>query len=731
MNEIFNKLDLNDYLQKLFSLMSRKNSVFLQGDSKINYEKILEFAKFDIKICEKVANLDDALMRLSKQGVLHISEIFEFSKIINYFLYLKSCEFSGILATSLIKIEIPDEIIKISKSFDKNGEFKDEIDERLIKYKNAYKIKKDEISSFLKKIIYSKNLTSYLVDTQIHFINDVETLLLRGGFNHALKGSVIARSSSGYFYVLPESIAKLKGEQAEILDKISQINYEICKNFSLILSKNLLFLKFINNNFDQFDGLISRAILMRNNDFELVLSDNSKDIKISNFAHPALKNPKSVSVDFKGQVLLITGVNAGGKSMLLKSIMSAVLMSKYLLPMKISSSNSKIGNFKEFDAIIEDPQNVKNDISTFAGRMLHFSKLFGHKNLLLGVDEIELGTDFEEAASLYSVLINQLKKDAKIIITTHHKRLAMLLSKNDDVELIAALYDEKASLPKYEFLKGTIGKSYAFETAVRYGIPANLVAIAKKEYGEDKENLNIAISKAINLESELKQKLADLKIKQENLDNLFQKAKDEKDKFDENVKNTISKLEFDFYKAINEAKRGINLKNTKEKQQSLNLANDLHKNIKKPEISNEKIDFKVGDFVKYGSIKGEIVAINKNEATIESQGLKLRVGLKLLKRSTNLSKISPKTSINVEKPKQANVILDLHGLRSEEAIEKLDKFISDSLILGFDEVIIKHGIGTGKLAFAVKNFLKNHKSVKEIRDGTPSEGGFGSKIVKF
>ncbi|HEG0289569.1 TPA: endonuclease MutS2, partial [Campylobacter coli] len=180
---------------------------------------------------------------------------------------------------------------------------------------------------------------------------------------------------------------------------------------------------------------------------------------------------KSVSLEFKKQVLIITGVNAGGKSMLLKSMLSAAFLAKHLLPMHIKASESKIGTFKEFDAIIEDPQNVKNDISTFAGRMLHFSRLFSKKNLLLGIDEIELGTDFEEAACLYSVLISKLiANNLKIIITTHHKRLAMLLAKNEQVELIAALYDEELSRPKYEFLKGTIGKSYAFETALRYQI---------------------------------------------------------------------------------------------------------------------------------------------------------------------------------------------------------------------------------------------------------------------
>ena len=85
----------------------------------------------------------------------------------------------------------------------------------------------------------------------------------------------------------------------------------------------------------------------------------------------------------------------------------------------------------------------------------------------------------------------------------------------------------------------------------------------------------------------------------------------------------------------------------------------------------------------------------------------------------------------MQKPQTASVVLDLHGLRAEEAIERLDKFISQGLVMGIDQVILKHGIGTGKLAFGVKEFLKSHPSVKEFRDGTPSEGGFGSKIIKF
>ena len=733
MEELFEKLDLSEYLSAYNEFLARPKPLFISGDSRANYEKIEEISSLNLKSPKEIANLDDALMRVSKQAVLHISEIYEFSKIIEYFNYLKSQNFGDKMRGYLDKIEIPSSIDKICEYFDENGEFKESIDERLISINEAYKNKKKQIDESLKKLIYTKHLSPYLVDTQIHYINSNEALLVRGGFNHALKGTVIARSSGGYFYVLPDIVSKLKSEQSDLLDKKEEILFEHAKIISSIFHKNLPFLKFINSAFDYIDSLIARVSFAKSRDYNFVLANSSKDIILSEFAHPALKNPKRVSVDFRGKILLITGVNAGGKSMLLKSIMSAAMLAKYLLPMSINSAKSSIGSFKEFQAIIEDPQNSKNDISTFAGRMLGFSKILGKKQILIGVDEIELGTDFEEAASLYSVLLtSMMSSDIKIVITTHHKRLAMLLAKNSEVELIAALYDDQNSRPKYEFLKGIIGKSYAFETASRYGIPANLVASAKSAYGDDKENLNEMISKALNLELELKLKLKSTEEKELKLDELLKDLKEAKIRADETLRARLSSLETEFYKAINEAKRGINLKDTKEKQRSLNNANSIAKSIQKPMILSEPIELKVGDRVKYDKIKGVVLSLSKNDAIIDSNGVNLRVPISLLK-PTNQSPLNNQKSVNISlsRPNSASVMIDLHGLRSDEAIEKLDKFISDALIAGFDEVLIKHGIGTGKLAYAIKEFLKSHPSVKAFKDGAPSEGGFGSKVVKL
>lgn len=727
---IFSKLDLDDYLKKFNSFLARDKPIFMQGDTKIHAKMIFELQNKTFNQPPTVKNLDTQLIHLTKQGILHIDEIFEFVKIVNFMKYLQQCYFEEKLGAWLDKIVFPQTIIQITEYFDKKGEFKQSIDDRFVKIEHELKNIKEQIDVKIRQLFATKRLDSYLVDRQIHFLNDQETLLVRGGFNHILKATVIGRSSSGFFYVVPENLDKLKRQENSLLNEKQSVILEYCQKISHEFSKNQLFLKFLNREFDRFDHYSARVNFAKENDFEFVVSNKSSNIKIDSFCHPALNEPKAISVDFSGKVLMITGVNAGGKTMLLKSILSATLLAKYLLPMQINSANSSIGSFSNIQAIIQDPQNTSNDISTFAGRMLAFSKLFGKKNILVGVDEIELGTDADEAASLFFAIITKLmQRDVKIVITTHHKRLASLLAKEDGVELKAALYDEKLQRPTFEFLKGTIGKSYAFETAIRYKIPVSIVLEAKKVYGEDKENLNDLIQKNIDLELKMRKNLEKAKKEKELALIQKQKLKEEKDRLFKDYKRRFLNLEMEFDEAINEAKKAAKSKDLKQIHQGLNRAQNAKKLIKSNQIEQKPLPLKVGDMVKYGSSKGSILSIKKQSAIIESNGITLRVPLGSLKRSSFVPLKSSTSKINIQKPAKASVKLDLHGLRSQEAVDKLDRFISDALLSGFDEILVYHGIGTGKLSYAVAEFLKTHPSVVSFSDAPPSMGGFGAKVI--
>ncbi|MBN2832652.1 MAG: endonuclease MutS2, partial [Campylobacterales bacterium] len=401
MEKLFSKLDLVDYASSFKHFLAREKPLFMEGDANLHYKLIHELLMRDrLKPLPEVPNLDVALMHLSKMGVLRLSEIFAFVQMIAYFLYLKSILREQSLGEWMERILIPEELQRICDYFDDKGELKASVDEQFAHIAKSLKMVKEEMNSTLRRLISTEKIALYLADKQIHYINNQEALLVRGGFNHVLKGNVIGRSSSGFFYVVPEALSKLVSRESELLDKKEELVYTYAKQISSLFSKQLKFLAFANKEFDRFDAYYARVAYAREKDMDFVLPSKGNALKLENFAHPALLHPKPISIDFSKQVLMITGVNAGGKTMLLKSILSAAILSKYLLPMRIDAKHSAIGSFKEVFAILDDPQNVKNDISTFAGRMSEFSKLFGKKATLVGVDEIELGTDADEAANL-------------------------------------------------------------------------------------------------------------------------------------------------------------------------------------------------------------------------------------------------------------------------------------------------------------------------------------------
>ncbi|MGB6328829.1 MAG: endonuclease MutS2 [Halarcobacter sp.] len=733
MQEIFKKLDLTDYIESFSRLLAREKSIILEGDINIHQKLINELSSFDFKEPQKVQDLDNALMHIQKQGVLKVYEIYEFVKIINYFNYLKRFNFDGKLQEWINKIIIPSEITKVTEYFDEKTNLKSGIDKDYDSIKDAIYQNKQEIKQNLYKMINNTKLRSYLVDSQVHYINGEECILVRGGFNHILKASVIDRSNSGFFYVLPHSVSSLKQKQSDLINKQEEILLKICKEISSLFEKNLMFLKFINKEFDRFDHYQARLFFAKIGDKNFILPNKKNNNKLVDFRHPALHGAKPITIDFSKSVVMITGVNAGGKTMMLKSILSAVLLSKYMLPYN-AHKDTQIGTFKEITAVLDDPQSVKNDISTFAGRMVEFSKLFSSKNAIVGVDEIELGTDSDEAASLFKVVIEELiEKDIKIIITTHHKRLAALMASNKEVELVAALYDEENRRPTYEFLQGTIGKSYAFETASRYGIPHYVIKKAKIVYGEDKDKLNELIERSSALEIEYKQKIQKLNQEIEEHERLNRNLKEIKQNLDEQIYMEKSKLQREYSDARDEAKKAIKSK-IAQGHQHLNIAHEKAKSIKTQKVQEVVADLKVGDRVKYRSTKGEIISIKGKKAFIENDaGMKMQVVLADLQRSGNPPKIKAKAkpTLTVQKPDSGHVKLDLHGQRSDEAIENLDKFLSDALIAGFDELLVYHGIGTGKLSYAVKKFLDSHPKVQSYTDAHPSQGGFGAKVIRL
>ncbi len=715
---IIQKLDLDDYIHQFKQFLAREKPVAMMGDINQHYRYIQALAKVQFPTPSAVPNLDRELARIKKQAVLTLDEIYAFVSMFSYFNTLRTVGFTEPLISWIQGIEIPEEIVEIIGYFTEEGDINPERDPELFKLERAIKQNKIDIKETLYKLAHSSKLRDYLVDTQVHFNGGEETLLVRGGFNNAIKATVAARSPGGFFYIIPQSISHLKEKESALLSDKEELIYRYCKEISAVFFKWERFLAFINKEYDRFDHYQARVSFARAKEYEFVLPSKHKRIKLQDFAHPAIENPVPITMDFSKQIMLVTGVNAGGKTMLLKSMLSAVYMSKYLLPFKCDVSKTEVGHYKSIEAVIDDPQSVKNDISTFAGRMQEFAKLFSKEDAIVGVDEIELGTDSDEAASLFRVMLDELrKKGITFIVTTHHKRLASLMASDDEVELIAALYDEERRMPTYTFLQGSIGKSYAFETAQRYGVPVAIVNKAKEVYGEDKDNLNELIEKSTTLEREMRMKIAKIDEELKAVEKQKQRLQNEEIKLQESHRKAIATLENRYNAATKKAREALKAQESTEGRRLLNIAHQ-RKEFKQKEIKAvDAIPLKAGDKVKYRSHKGELLSLRGKDATIIVDGLKMRVPLSQLKRRGDTPQIKVK-----QKPKEAKVSVErsgasvsvkLLGMYADEAIDTVDKFLSDALVNGLSEVQIIHGTGGGVLSKLVGEYLKNHPKIEK------------------
>ncbi|HOI82908.1 MAG TPA: Smr/MutS family protein, partial [Campylobacterales bacterium] len=488
--------------------------------------------------------------------------------------------------------------------------------------------------------------------------------------------------------------------------------------------------------FDRFDHYQARVAFARMGDYEFLESVGGQKIFLKDFYHPALEKQKakSFSIALDKKALIVTGVNAGGKTMLLKSILSACFLAKYLIPMHINAAKSSVPSLSSINLILDDPQSVQNNISTFSGRIRAFSQIINAKPGIVGVDEIELGTDSDEAAALFKVVIEELiARGFYIVVTTHHKKLASMLASNDNVELAAALYDEEKELPKYEFLQGIIGKSYAFETAVKYGIPRHMVEKAKKVYGDDKERLSELIDKGYLLQERLNLELREIEKEKEKIKFAKLRLEEEKEREAAEWQKRKFALEKSYREAVELAKEAARKTDQAEIHRALNAANERYKEINEQRKERQKESFAVGDSVSYRGMKGSIESIGK-DVFIVVDGRKLRVDKKQFfeeaKKTDKIKKEKKQApKVSVQKPQSGGVKLDLHGYRVEEALEELDKFISDALLAGFEEILVYHGIGTGRLAAAVREYLKTHKGVAYIEDAPMSMGGYGATLI--
>lgn len=474
----------------------------------------------------------------------------------------------------------------------------------------------------------------------------------------------------------------------------------------------------------------------------------------------------SSSHEQDGRILVISGPNAGGKSVCLKTIglVQYMLQCGLAIPVKI---DSKCGIFHDMFIDIGDEQSLENDLSTYSSHLLNMKELLEHGNerTLFLIDEFGTGTEPQLGGAIAeAILLKMNEKKSFGVVTTHYANLKLLADNHPGIVNGAMLFDTRYLQPLYIMMIGKPGSSFAFEIAKKIGFPAEILDDAANISGREHLDFDQQLQQLEIEKKEVRKKEYELKVADKLLDEVVTKYKTQLAEIEKKRNQLLKEANKEAQAIIDGANAKIErtIREIKEaqaekvrtkelreelkkmKQNLVKEAEDISKKLKseeKEEILNEEL--KVGDMVCINELEvvGKLLAITDTDVTIQFGDVRLRTTADKLRK---MSKTQAKKAANNpsylrksimndinEKAEKFNLTLDVRGQRGEEAVDSVAKYIDEANLLSIKDVSILHGKGNGILRKLIREYLSKQSCVHSFNDASLETGGAGITRVTF
>lgn len=597
-----------------------------------------------------------------------------------------------------------------------------------------------EVAAFSRDV-KSKN---YSNEDIISVRDGFECVAVKSNYRNMVDGFVLDSSNSGQTaFVIPASVLKLNSEINVLTAEENNEVRRILREYSENLSEYTDILKMVCAQLIQFDVFHAKAKFGIAYHAVVPALNNSKIIRIINGKHPMINNAVALNVEFNRElsVLVITGPNAGGKTVAIKTVALFQMMVQAGIPVPVSADSSFcVCNNIYLD--IGDEQSIEDSLSTFSGHLKRLKEITDNvaSDDLVVLDELGSGTSpIEGEALALSILEFLLKKNCIAIVTTHYQRIKQFAGITPRIKTAAMEYDEENFQPLYRLRVGARGSSHAFDIAKRMKLNEQLVSRAlelvdndyinmeenirkieqeQRAISEEKENLQ---KERERIETEAKlfeQKIAEYK---ENSKELNRILRDKKRDFLSDARKEFERLVKDVKEAAaskESIKQGKDFLDTFENR---NLLGDDVKYLAKEDLSEKNsgancIDtFKQGDRVidlKTG-IKGTVVNVKNKEIQVQFGAVKLTCRPENLRKTEqDKSKNGYSGNIFINENKKRDI--DIRGMRAQDVTEQLERCIDGAITANINELRILHGTGAGVLRKMVHDFLKNCPYVKKF-----------------
>ena len=451
----------------------------------------------------------------------------------------------------------------------------------------------------------------------------------------------------------------------------------------------------------------------------------------------------------ENRFLLVSGPNAGGKSVCLKTIglIQYMLQCGLLVPMR---DDAVMGVFQKIFLDIGDQQSIENDLSTYSSHLKNMDFFIRQSNgdTLVLMDELGSGTDPNFGGGIAQAVLEQLvSKKVWGLATTHYYNLKVFASNFPGMRNAAMLFDTEHLQPLFQLSIGQPGSSFALEIARKTGLSQETLADAERIIGKELTGLETLMKQVAEEKQLLSEKAKDLREQETQLTSIRKhyealtgKLESQKKEILNNAKTEASTLLQETNREIEKTIRHIR-ENKAEKQETRKVRQglkDLEKKVK-PALSfipKQTGPLLIGDKVRMigGEVTGTILSVKGKTAIVQFGELRSTVKAERLVKSEDLvaSKQGRPLTRGVElhqRQSEFSSVLDVRGKRVEELLPLLTRFMDDALLLSQSEVKILHGKGEGVLRKVVREYLKKLKSVKGFRDEHADRGGDGMTLV--
>lgn len=751
-NKVLNLLPVNnpDYIKNEGELVNEAKELL----NTVGYPPIEYLSEIFTVISE--TRIDGAV--ISGIKLLEILKLAKTSRLLRQFVFQESKEnsllkqkASGLFADKLFEN-------RIEKIITEQGEIKENASTELARLRKEINNKKSELVKSINRIIKSLKEEDIVREDYLTLRDGRMVIPVKVEHKRHLRGFIHSESSTGQtVYIEPEETLDLNNDIISTSFAEKREIERILKELTKVIGQSAGQLKVSLEALAEIDSIFARAKYSLEIIGEFPGIENSKPLYLSEARHPLLlkklgrQNTVPLSFELNDiNVVVITGPNAGGKTVVLKTIGLLNLMLQAGIHVPVNSES----NFHIFDNIlidIGDQQSIEDDLSTFSSHLKNLTHIINSsdsKTLIL-LDEIGTGTEPAEGSALAASILDELQKKGSLVFaTTHHGSLKVFAFNQKRMQNAAMEFDHSNLFPTYRFHLGIPGSSYAFEIAKRSGISESILDNAKKNIDDDKYSLERFLSELEEKSNKLNKKLNELEIENTRLKGLSALYKKSYEKIENEKKEILKKVKVESDLYLDNVNKQIEkvIKEIREKEASkevIRKAKKIIQDVKEEnknafnflnDKTNDNRQYKVGDTVaiKNSSTVGKIVEINKEkvQATILVGSIKMKVKLSELIEAAE-SKSVQKEKFNNFPITEIDYRLDIRGERPEEAEYKVIRFIDEAYQASLDRVEILHGKGTGALKKTVWDILKHHDKIKNYYFAAIEFGGDGITIVEL